>query len=335
MNKILITGVGGYIGSVAVDMFLQKGYTVIGIDNFMRGFRAPLQYLQKKYGEETFHFYEADLRGGIDQILQKESNISVVIHYAALCNVGESEKEPSLYFNNNIQAVVGLLESMRTAQIRKILFSSTCAVYGEPQQELIAEDHPLSPTHPYGESKFMSERIINWYHKLFGFQYVFLRYFNVCGATDDGEIGDSKNPSFHLMQNATRGVLGIDEFYLNNTIVDTPDKTPIRDYVNVVDLNRAHIAAVEWITNSDQSDVFNLGTGTGNSVLEIIQTVEKVTGKQVKKKEAERRVGDVTRAVASNEKITQVLGWKPTHSLEDSVKSLVAWYTKHPKGWES
>lgn len=165
-------------------------------------------------------------------------------------------------------------------------------------------------------------------------KYAFLRYFNVCGATDDGKIGDSKKPSFHLMQNAVRGALGIDTFSLNNTLVETPDGTPIRDYVNVVDLNEAHVKAVEYITTATSSEVFNLGTGTGNSVMEIINAVQEITDKKLELGEGDRRKGDVSKAVASNEKITKMLGWAPTRSIQDSIKSLVKWYSTHPNGWE-
>ena len=177
-----------------------------------------------------------------------------------------------------------------------------------------------------------------WYLRLLGSAMTFVYEMCIrdrCGATDDGEIGDSKKPSYHLMQNAVRGALGLDEFFLNFTPVETPDGSPIRDYVNVVDLNKAHIKAVEHILATEESDIFNLGTGTGYSVLEIVNKVQEVTGKTFDVKESERRKGDVNKAVASNEKITRVLGWKPEHSLEDSVRSLVTWYGKHPKGWES
>ena len=336
MKKILITGAGGYIGSVATSLFLEQGYEVVGIDNYSRGYKQPLAYLQDKHGKDGLRYYEVDTRDTdqINTILDDEQNLDTVIHYAALCNVGESEKEPGMYFSNNVQGVVSLLEAMRAHDMHKIVFSSTCALYGEPESDTLNEEHPVNPkSHAYGESKYMAERVIDWYRDAHDFTYIFLRYFNVCGATDDGEIGDSKNPSFHLMQNAIRGVLGIDEFKLNYTEVDTPDGSPIRDYVNVVDLNRAHLKAVEHIADAKESDVFNLGTGDGYSVMEIINKVQEITGKELPMSTGERRKGDVSKAVASNEKITKVLGWEPTHSLEDSVTSLVEWYKKHPKGW--
>lgn len=334
-KKLLITGAGGYIGSVATSLFLQQGYDVVAVDNLSRGFKQPMDVLQEKYGKDRLHFYDTDLRTGIEQIFASEPDIDSVINYAALCNVGESEKAPELYFDNNIQSVISLLQAMKKHNVNKLVFSSTCSLYGEPQQETLDENHPINPTsHPYGESKYMAERVIDWFSKIHGIQYITLRYFNVCGATEDGTIGDSKKPSFHLMQNAIRGAMGIDQFFLNFTPVDTPDGSPIRDYVNVVDLNNAHLLAVEYLDKATQSEVFNLGTGTGNSVLEIIKTVEEITGTKLELKEGERRKGDVSKAVASNEKITRLLGWKPTHSIEDSVQSLVTWYKAHPNGWD-
>lgn len=334
-KKLLVTGAGGYIGSVATSLFLEKGYDVVAVDNLVRGFKQPMEVLQQKYGQDRLKFYELDMRKDIGQVFEKETGIESVINYAAFCNVGESEKFPEMYFDNNISSTLALLEAMKKYNVSKLVFSSTCSLYGEPKTDTLDETHPVDPTsHPYAESKYMAERVIHWFSKVHGIKFMILRYFNVCGATDDGSIGDSKKPSFHLMQNAVRGALGIDTFYLNYTPVDTPDGSPVRDYVNVVDLNNAHLLAVEYLDKAEQSETFNLGTGTGNSVLEIIRTVEKITGTKLEMKEGERRKGDVSKAVASNEKITRLLGWKPTHSIEDSVHSLVTWYKTHPHGWD-
>src|SRR3990167_11422695 len=180
----------------------------------------------------------------------------------------------------------------------------------------------------------MSEKMIDWLSKEYGFNYVILRYFNVCGATDDGTIGDSKHPSPHLMQNAVRGALGIEPFQLTCGKFDTPDGTPIRDYVNVVDLNEAHILALNYLLNGGKSEVINLGTGDGNSVMEIIKKVEEATGKKIEVKQGEARKGEYAKMIASTEKAKSILKWSPHHSLQESVKTLVAWYTKHPHGWE-
>ncbi len=214
-----------------------------------------------------------------------------------------------------------------------MVFSSTCAVYGENEYTPVDEKHPTNPTNPYGESKLMVEKMIEWYSKLKGLNYVILRYFNVCGASDDGEVGDSKNPSVLLMQNAVRGALGIDSFQLTCPKVDTPDSTPIRDYINVVDLNEAHIKALEYLESGGKSEIINLGTGTGNSVLEIVEKVEEITGKKLPREKGEERKGEYAQMYADISKAKSVLDWEPARSIEDSVKSLVKWYTDHPHGW--
>jgi len=333
MTKILITGCAGYIGSIAVDLFLEKGYQVIGLDNLITGYREPMDLLAKKYPGK-FTFYESDLRDDLSPIFEKERNISAVIHYAASCVVDESMKNPGKYFGNNVGGTANLLTMMDKFGVKKIIFSSTCAVYGEEQYMPIDEKHPLNPTGPYGASKKMSEEVIEWFCKLKGFQYVILRYFNVCGANKDGSIGDSKKPSTLLVQNTVRGALGIEKFYLTCPEVNTPDKTPIRDYVDVVDLNEAHLKAVEYLLNTKKSEIINLGTGTGYSVLEVVKQVNKLTKKEIPLEKANTRLGDDPKKIADIKKAKEVLGWQPKRSLEDSVKSLLLWYEKHPNGWE-
>lgn len=334
MKKILITGAGGYIGSVSTYLFLQKGYEVVAVDNYSRGFRQPLEVLQEKFGTEKLRFYEVDLRQDISAVLEKEPGIEAVVHYAAFCSVPESMAQPDLYFSNDTWGCANLIDAMTQHGIKNIVFSSTCAVYGESQYVPIDEKHPKNPISPYGDSKRMAEQVIEWYGKLKDLKYVMLRYFNVCGASDDSLIGDSKKPSFHLMQNAVRGAMGIEPFKMVCPKVDTPDGTPIRDYVNVVDLNEAHVLALEYLFNGGASDVFNLGTGNGNSVREIIHKVEEVTGKKIDITEGPTRAGDPARLFANNDKAKQLLKWNPSRDLEASVKSLVKWYEAHPHGWE-
>ncbi len=334
MRKILITGAGGYIGSVAAYLFLQKGYTVVGIDNFSTGFKQPLELLKKKFDNKLFSFYEADLKSNLSPIFKKEKGIKAVVHYAASCSVDESMKNPYKYFQNNVLGTLNLVQTMKNFGIKKIVFSSTCAVYGEAQYLPVDEIHPTNPTNPYGDSKRMAEKIIEWYGKIFDFKYLILRYFNVCGASDDGLIGDSKKPSTLLVQNAVRGALGIEPFYLTCPQVDTFDKTPIRDYVNVVDLNEAHLLAVEYLAKGGKSEIINLGTGTGNSVLEIIKKVEEVTGKKIKIKKTTPRQGEYAKIYASIDKAEKILGWQPKRTIKDSIISLVNWYQKYPEGWQ-
>ena len=332
MKTILITGAGGYIGSVAASLLLEKDYKVVAIDNFSTGYKEPLNLLMQKYGKEKLKIYNVDLKGFFSHVF-RENQIDAVLHYAASCSVNESMERPEKYFTNNSLATQRLLHTMLDAKIDKIVFSSTCAVYGEAEYVPIDENHPTRPANPYGESKLVSETFLRWYSTLGKLKYVALRFFNVCGATDNGEIGDSKNPSVHLMQNAVRGALGIEPFYLTCGRFDTPDGTPIRDYVNVVDLNEAHIKALEYLFNGGSSEIINLGTGDGNSVMEIVQQVEEITGKKINVDQGPARAGEYAKMIASTKKAKEILGWVPARTLKNSVESLVSWYTKHPHGW--
>ena len=333
--KILVTGTGGYIGSLAARRLLDAGHEVLGVDSCLRGFVQPMDMLQKEFGENRFRYYKRDIRTEIDTVFSAEAGIDAVMHFAALCNVGESEQSPHLYFENNVGGVVSLMEAMKHAGVDKLVFSSTCATYGNPETEVISETHPQNaPTSPYGESKAMAERVIRWYEKLLDMRCVKMRYFNICGASDDSVFGDSKKPSFHLMQNAVRAALGLAPFVLNYTEVDTPDGSPIRDYINVEDLVDAHIKALDYLGSGGKSDVFNLGTGTGNSVYEIVTEVERIMGVEFDKSVGERRGGDANIAVADNRKAKEILGWQPKRSIEDSVKSLAKWYEQRPQGWD-
>src|SRR3989338_10648256 len=334
MRTILVTGAGGYIGSVAVYMLLAKGFRVVGIDNFVSGYRAPLKFFQEKFGNEQFSFYEADLHDDLSSILKREKGIDAVIHYAASCLVDESIKNPHKYFYNNTEGSLNFIEQLSKHAINRLVFSSTCAVYGEAQYSPIDEKHPTNPKNPYGESKRMVEKILEWYAQTKGFSFVALRYFNVCGASDDGVIGDSKKPSVLLVQNAVRGALGIEPFYLTCPTVDTPDKTPIRDYINVVDLNEAHIAALEYLFKNGKSEIINLGTQAGNSVLEIVNKAQEVISIKFEIKKTTPRKGDPARLVASIKKAKAILAWEPKRTIKESIKSLVAWYNNHPHGWE-
>ncbi len=332
-NKILITGGGGYIGSVATYLFLQNGYEVVVLDNFTTGYRQPLLLLQEKFGKERLRFYQTDLRQDLDTIFNQENGITAAVHYAACCLVDESMKHPERYFSNNVGGSQNLLAALIKHGIKKIVFSSTCAVYGEAEYIPVDEQHPTRPKSPYGESKQMVEKMIDWHGQLQGLNYVILRYFNVCGASDDGLIGDSKHPSVLLVQNAVRGALGVEPFYLTCPTVDTPDKTPIRDYIDVVDLNIAHLKALQYLFNDGNSETINLGTGTGNSVLEVVNEVQKATGFKFDLKKTTPRQGEYAKMIADIKKAKQVLGWQPQRSIKNSIASLVKWYKNQPGGW--
>jgi UDP-glucose 4-epimerase len=333
MNKILVTGAGGYIGSVTTDLLLSDGFEVVAVDNFSTGFKKPLEYLQNKYGKSKFRFYERDLvEDKLDDIF-KDEQIDLVMHFAAFCSVGESVKKPELYFRNNVEGSQNLINTIFESGVRNLVFSSTCAVYGQSEYLPIDENHPRNPLSPYGQSKKQVEDLL-FSEKFPGLNYFILRYFNVCGATEDGNLGDAKKPSIHLVQNAVRGALGIEEFKLLYPEVDTPDKSPIRDYVDVLDLAHAHKKAVEALLKNGGREVVNLGAGSGYSVLEIIKEVEAVTGTKIKVQKGETREGDPSRLYADNSKAKQILDWTPKRVLKDSIENLVRWYKAHPHGWE-
>lgn len=335
-KKILVTGAGGYIGSITTNLLLEKGFSVIAVDNFSRGYKSPLVYFQNKYDKDKISWYKLDLvKDNLDDLFKKEK-IDVIMHFAALCNVGESWDKPDFYFSNNVIGIQRLSEAAIKAGIDKIIFSSTCAVYGDAKYIPIDESHPLAdPSSPYGASKKICEEILDWYSKTGIMKYVFLRYFNVTGASDNSSLGDSKCPSFHLIQNAVRAALGLDKLELNYAPVNTPDGSPIRDYTNVVDLAEAHILAINYLLEeANKSNIFNLGTGTGNSVLEIVKIVKDKTGVDFASTlSSNRRKGEADKMIADITKAEKVLGWKPTHTLEQSIDSLIAWYKKYPKGW--
>lgn len=333
-NKILVTGAGGYIGSVATYLLLKDGYEVVALDNFSTGYEAPLKLLQEKYGESKIRYYDNDLRDDLSAIFKKEGKIEYLLHYAASCLVSESIDNPQKYFTNNVSATQSLLSQALDNGLKNIVFSSTSEVYGESQYMPIDESHPTIPVNPYGESKRMIEKIIQWYGELKDINYVIFRYFNVCGASEDGIIGDSKKPSQLLVQNAVRGALEIEPFFLTYKKADTEDGSPIRDYIDIVDLNRAHLKALEYLHNGNKSEVINLGTGTGYSVLQVVNTVQKVTGKKFEIKKGKSRKGEPDKKIAKIDKAKAILGWKPERTITDSINSLIEWYKDHPSGWE-
>ncbi len=259
MSTILVTGAGGYIGSITASLLLEQGYDVVALDNFSRGYEAPLDYLKSQYGDKI-RVCKADLvSNGGKEVFDANTDIEAVIHFAALLNVGESWKIPHKYFTNNVAGTQLLLEQCVDHNVQKFIFSSSCTVYGNAQYIPIDEKHPIAePASPYGMSKLLSEKLLTDYQHLSLVESIFLRYFNVCGATDDGALGDSKKPSFHLVQNAVRGALGLEPYALKYAKVNTPDGSPIRDYTNVVVLADAHIRALEYLMKENKIDALSL-----------------------------------------------------------------------------
>lgn len=336
MKNVLVTGAGGYIGSNTVKLLLEAGYSVVCLDNFSQGFRTPLEQLKKHYGEGAVAIYQNDLtHDGGAAVMDAEKDIVGVLHFAALLNVGESMQVPEQYFTNNVIGTQKLLHAMIERNIASFIFSSSCTVYGEVQHPPVDESFPVQQaSSAYGASKQLCEQMLQWYDKLNKMRYLSLRYFNVCGASDDGTLGDAKRETFGLMQNAVKGALGIRPFDFNYQQVDTPDGSPIRDYINVVDLADAHVRGLEYLLSTKTSDIFNLGTGRGNSVLEIVSEVKRVLGVNFTASDAPaRRTGEIPRIFANYDKAKRLLGWEPKHTLEQSIQSLAHFYREFPSGF--
>ena len=328
--KILVLGGAGYIGSHTVYRLIEQGHKVVVFDNFETG------YLEAIHPDAEV--YEGDLRNreDIDNVFDKESDIDAVIHFAANSLVGESMVKPLKYYDNNICGTKVLLESMVAHNINRIVFSSTAATYGEPIHTPILENDPTNPTNCYGETKRAMERMFYWTEQAHGMKYVSLRYFNACGAHISGKIGEAHNPESHLIPIILQTANGTrDHISVFGTDYDTPDGTCIRDYIHVTDLAQAHILAVEYLINGGESDIFNLGNGVGFSVKEVIETAKKVTGKEIKVVEENRRAGDPAVLIASSEKAKKVLGWNPQYNeLSTIIETAWKWHSTHPKGYK-
>ncbi len=341
MKTILITGGAGYIGSHAVKLMLDNDYHVVVFDNLFRGYKEAVDILSDysdKNKKGKLSFFKGDLTN-INDIEECFSNYKIegVLHFAALCLVSESMSEPEKYFHNNTYGSLNLLKVMQSQNVKNIIFSSTCAVYGESQYLPLDEKHPTNPSNPYGESKLLTERILKWFGEIYGFNYTILRYFNICGSNKDGLIGDSKKPSQLLLQNAVRGAMNIEKFYLTCPQVDTPDGTPIRDYIDVEDLVNAHLLAyknLEALKDTESfREIINLGNGKGWSVKEIVTEVEKIFNIKINATQGETRKGEYAHVYANNTKAKEMLKWTPQKSLKDSVESLQKWYEKYPNGY--
>jgi UDP-glucose 4-epimerase len=326
MAKILIVGGAGYIGSHNVRMFLDKGFEVVVVDNLNTGHTKAI--------DKRATFYKEDIRNKdkMVEILKKEK-VDAVVHFAALSLVGVSMKDPLAYFDNNVYGMIALLEAMQEAGVNKIVFSSSAATYGEQKQMPLTEESPTQPTSVYGETKLMMETIIRWCDKCIGMKYVSLRYFNAAGAIEDGSLGEDHNPETHLIPLILQVPLGKrDHISVFGQDYETRDGTCIRDYIHVQDLADAHVRAVNWLLEGHDSEIFNLGSGDGQSVNEMITCAEKIVGKEIKKEYVERRPGDPATLIASNKKAKEKLGWNNDHSLEDIMSSAYNFHKNHPNG---
>lgn len=326
---ILVLGGAGYIGSHTVYELIEAGEDVVIADNLETGHVEACH--------PKARFYKGDIRDKnfVDNLFDNEK-IDSVIHFAANSLVGESVSNPLKYYDNNLYGTMVLLKSMVEHNVKKIVFSSTAATYGEPENIPILENDKTEPTNPYGETKLSMEKMFKWVSNAHGVRYVSLRYFNACGAHKSGLIGEDHNPETHLIPlilqvpNGQREKVAIfgDDY-------DTKDGTCIRDYIHVTDLAQAHILAVKYLNEGKESNIFNLGNGVGFSVKEVIEIARKVTGHPIPAIISPRRAGDPAKLVASSEKARKILGWNPKHAeLEEIIASAWNWHKNHPKGFQ-
>ncbi|MEO8072167.1 MAG: UDP-glucose 4-epimerase GalE [Acidobacteriota bacterium] len=325
--SILVTGGAGYIGSVAVEDLRKQGEKVVVLDNLSYGHRQAIN--------ENVKFYEGNIGDEkmVSQIVENHE-IEACMHFSAFAYVGESVENPKIYYKNNVEQTLRLLDVLIENNIKKFVFSSTCATYGEPQKVPIDETHPQHPTNPYGWSKFMVERILESYDAAYGLKFVALRYFNACGASE--KCGEDHNPETHLIPLvlfAAQGKLPFISIFGDD--YPTPDGTAIRDYIHISDLSQAHLLALEHLRQNKISEFINLGNGQGFSVKEVIETARKLTGKNIEAKIAPRRAGDPSRLVADAKKAREVLGWNPQFpDIESIIESAWAWQSAHLNGYE-
>jgi UDP-glucose-4-epimerase GalE len=322
--KVLVTGGAGYIGSHTAKELVRDGHEVVVLDNFSTGHRWAV-----KWGE----LVEGDV-GDVALVARtlRRCGIEAVMHFAASAYVGESMVEPRKYFRNNVVNTIGLLDGMLAAGVTRIVFSSTCATYGTPEQLHLTEEHPQKPVNPYGESKLFIEKMLGWYAPAYGFTYAALRYFNAAGADADHELGEEHFPETHLIPLVIDAALGrrstVDIF---GTDYPTPDGTAIRDYIHVTDLARAHVLALQQL-QAGNSVLLNLGTGHGYSVREVIAAVQTVTGRTVPARDTPRRAGDPAVLVAAAGRAATVLGWQPKCSeLVEIVRTAFDWHAVQAK----
>jgi len=320
--KVLVTGGSGYIGSVTTRHLLDAGHVVTIFDNLERGHREAVS--------PGAQLVQGDLRDR-DAIMKamRDARPDAVIHFAAYALVGESMADPAMYFRNNVGGGIHLLEAMDSCGVRRLVFSSSCATYGDPGKDQISEDTPQRPTNPYGESKLMFERIAAWFMQQRGLHPVYLRYFNACGAT--AEYGEDHDPETHIIPLVLKTALGKrKQVQILGDDYPTPDGTCIRDYIHIVDLAQAHMLAL----TTKHTGAFNLGIGHGYSVKEVVDTARKVTGRPIAAEVAKRRPGDPPRLVAANGKAMTTLGWKPHFTeLGGIIESAWKWHRDHPDGY--
>ncbi|HLS90839.1 MAG TPA: UDP-glucose 4-epimerase GalE [Limnochordia bacterium] len=325
--NVLVTGGAGYIGSHTVKALKEAGHYVVVFDDLSTGHRESVAGVPFVQGDVT---RREDLLDAL-----KRYSIDAVMHFAAKSLVGESMQDPAKYYVNNVAGGVTLLEALREAGVGTIIFSSTAAVYGEPESIPIPEEHPLRPTSVYGRTKLMFEQMLEDYRRVYGLRYAALRYFNAAGADPSGQIGEDHDPETHLIPIVLQAALGQREAVtIFGTDYDTPDGTCIRDYIHVTDLADAHVLALEALKAGGPGGVYNLGNGNGFSVRQVIEAAERVVGAKIPVKEGDRRPGDPAVLVASSARAQRELGWKPRFTdLDEIVRTAWQWHRSHPQGY--
>lgn len=327
---ILVTGGAGYIGSHCVLALLKQNYDVVVFDSLDTGHIETIETLSK-FGNLSFIKGNLQNLDEIEKVFENHK-VDAVIHFAAFSQVGESVKNPQKYYYNNVFGTLNLLNAMLNHDVKKIVFSSTAATYGEPEYVPIDEKHPQIPINPYGNTKLMVEKIMDDYDKAYGLKSVRLRYFNVAGADKDCNIGEFHEPETHLIPNILKSTFsGGKTFEMYGQDYDTKDGTCIRDYINIEDLVSAHLLALKYLNDGGETNFFNLGTNDGNSVKEVFGECEKVTGKNIPVKQMPRRAGDPATLVADNTKAKQILNWLPQNNLENSIQTAYRWEQKLQK----
>lgn len=327
--SILITGGAGYIGSHVVKFLLERQEQVVVVDNLQCGHTNAI---------DVEHFYRMDIRDRekLDEVFKRHF-IDGVIHLAGSSVVAESMANPFEYYHNNVFGTLSLLEAMKSNYVRKLVFSSSAAVYGQPQKTPILETDETRPVNVYGETKLAMEKMMRWYDQVYGLKYASLRYFNAAGAHSTGTIGEDHRPETHLIPLVLQVALGLrEEISVFGNQHDTKDGTCIRDYIHVMDLAEAHLKAFNYLREGHESDIFNLGNGQGSSVLEVVEAAEKVTGQIIPMEILAERPGDPGILIASPAKACSVLGWKPKYQdLKSIIEDAWRWHVGHPEGYGS
>ena len=323
MPKVLVTGGAGYIGSITAHLLARRGYGVLVVDDLSRGH-------QYNIGSLPFKKLNIADTPALVALLSVE-RVDAVVHFAAYLSVGESVANPELYFSNNVGGTLSLLNAMAKAQVKHLVFSSSAAVYGTQELPSIPEDAPFAPVSPYGETKLMVENVLRSLDRYSGLRSIALRYFNACGSDPESGLGEEREPETHLIPLLLKAVVTGNPITIFGDDYDTPDGTCIRDYIHVADLAEAHLSALEKLLGGGASDAFNVGTGLGHSVLQVLRAVEEVTGRTVPYEMGPRRAGDPAVLVANSDKLHRVLGWKPRFAdLVDIVAT--AWQFEKNKG---